>query len=81
MGVDQRAQRVIVAEPFSKSGLNVLRSAAVDVVECSSGDRDGLIDAMQGADGLIVRSQTRVDAALISGAPTLKVIGASGCRR
>ncbi|MBV9149660.1 MAG: phosphoglycerate dehydrogenase [Candidatus Eremiobacteraeota bacterium] len=76
MKVDQRT-RVIVAEPFSENGLAVLRDAAIDVVDAAQSP-DQLAKSLSNADGLIVRSQTRVDAAVIRAAPNLRVIGRAG---
>ena len=78
MIADGRAQRVIVAEPFSESGSIVLRESGIEVVTCHGDTRERLLDELTEADGLIVRSQTPVDAALISKARNLRVIARAG---
>jgi D-3-phosphoglycerate dehydrogenase len=69
---------VVVAEPFSESGLAVLRDAGITVISCVGASKDDLLAAVAGADGLIVRSETRVDRALIEAAPKLAVVGRAG---
>lgn len=70
--------RVVVAEPFSETGLAVLREHGVDVVECHNASRETLRKALAGADGLIVRSQTIVDRELLAAAPQLAVVARAG---
>lgn len=69
---------VIVAEPFAESGLDVLRRGGMDVLLCIGAGRAQLLEAMRDADGLIVRSETRVDRELLDCAPSLRVIGRAG---
>ena len=66
--------RVLVREPIAESGLELLKSR-FDVVE--DGDSD-LAEIIGDFDALVVRSGTRVDAALIERAGRLKVIGRAG---
>jgi D-3-phosphoglycerate dehydrogenase len=70
--------RVIVAEPFSESGLDVLRDAGIEVVSLVGQPRDALRDALGEADGLIVRSETKVDRALLASGPKLSVVARAG---
>ena len=65
----------VVAEPIAESGLELLR-AACDVSELEAGA--DLAGALAGAEALVVRSATRVDADLIASAPSLRVIGRAG---
>jgi D-3-phosphoglycerate dehydrogenase len=69
--------RVLVAEPIASAGIERLR-AEVEVDERSAIGRDELLSVIERYDGLIVRSQTKVDAELISRARSLKVIGRAG---
>ena len=70
--------RVIVAEPFAESGLEVLRAGGVEVISCIGAGRDTLLAALDGADGLIVRSETRVDRELLAASASLCVVGRAG---
>jgi D-3-phosphoglycerate dehydrogenase / 2-oxoglutarate reductase len=70
--------RVVVAEPFADSGLAVLRENDLEIVSCVGKPASALIAALAEADGLIVRSETRVDRTLLSAAPKLAVIARAG---
>ena len=70
--------RVVVAEPFDERGVAVLRTAGVDVVSVVGRPRDALHEALHDARGLIVRSETRVDADLLRRAPHLEVVARAG---
>ena len=69
--------RILVAEPLAEDGLRILRSAA-DIVTGEHLSRSALLDALADCQGLIVRSGTQVDRALIEAAPSLRVIGRAG---
>lgn len=69
--------KVVVAEPIAPSAIDVLaRSCAVE--EVVGGDRTTLIAALDDADGLLVRSGTKVDQELIAAGAKLRVIGRAG---
>jgi D-3-phosphoglycerate dehydrogenase len=70
--------RVVIAEPFAELGQAVLQEHGIDVVSCVGGTRDDLLAALREADGLIVRSETRVDSELLSRAPRIRVVGRAG---
>ncbi|HEV3156592.1 MAG TPA: phosphoglycerate dehydrogenase [Candidatus Baltobacteraceae bacterium] len=70
--------RVIVAEPFAESGLAVLREHGIEVVSCIGKPREALCAALAEADGLIVRSETRVDRDLLRAGPRLSVVARAG---
>ncbi len=70
--------RVIVAEPFADCGLDVLRRAGAEVVSLVGRPRAELETALRDAQGLIVRSETSVDRALLDGAPQLAVVARAG---
>ncbi|MBV8600345.1 MAG: phosphoglycerate dehydrogenase [Candidatus Eremiobacteraeota bacterium] len=72
------ARRVIVAEPFAESGLAVLREAGIEVDSLVGKPRDALIVALEGADGLIVRSETRVDRELLAAGRRLVAVARAG---
>ena len=73
-----RLSRVVIAEPFSETGVAVLREAGIDVVSLVGSTLEALRAALADADGLIVRSETRVDRALLSFGPKLSVVARAG---
>jgi D-3-phosphoglycerate dehydrogenase len=70
--------RVVVAEAFAEGGLAVLRDAGIDVISQVGGTREELVRSLADADGLIVRSETRVDRALLAAGPKLAVVARAG---
>jgi D-3-phosphoglycerate dehydrogenase len=70
--------RVVVAEPFAEGGLAVLRDAGIDVDSQVGRSRSELVAALADADGLIVRSETRVDRELLAAGPRLTVVARAG---
>ena len=71
-------KRVVVAEPFSETGIDVLRAAGIDVVSVVGLPAGALNAALADADGLIVRSETKVDRALLAFGPKLSVVARAG---
>ena len=69
--------RILVAESIAPEGIARLR-AAHDVDERLGLEPAAVRDIVGGYDGLIVRSQVRVDAALIAAGQRLQVIGRAG---
>ena len=72
------SSRVVIAEPFATGGQAVLHERGIDVVSCVGRPREELLAALREADGLIVRSETRVDRDLLSHAPRIRVVGRAG---
>lgn len=70
--------RVVVADPLAPSGLELLRAAAVEVVDATGAARPELEALLAEADALLVRSRTRVDRALLERAPRLRFVGRAG---
>lgn len=70
--------RVVVAEPFDERGIALMREAGVDVVSVVGSPREALDEALRDARGLIVRSETKVDAKLLAAAPHLEVVARAG---
>src|SRR5579863_5985827 len=70
--------RVVVAEPFDERGLDLLRRAGAEVVDVAGKPKGALRDALAAARGLIVRSETHVDAALLAMGPGLEVVARAG---
>lgn len=71
--------RVLVAEPVSEAGLDLLRAQPdIEVTAPGALDRAALLELVAGHDALLVRSATRVDAELLARAPGLTVVGRAG---
>ncbi|MDQ6893786.1 MAG: phosphoglycerate dehydrogenase [Acidobacteriota bacterium] len=70
--------KVVVAEKVASAGLDLLRNAGHSVVDVSGAPRERLLAELADADALIVRSATKVDAALLAAAPKLCVVGRAG---
>lgn len=69
--------RILVSESLAEEGLSILRNGAVVDAQYGLSTSD-LLEALRACQGLIVRSGTRVDRALIDAAPNLRVIGRAG---
>lgn len=69
--------RILVAEPIAKEGVAILR-ANHEVDERLGVSRDELCAILPEYDALVVRSQVKVDAAVIAAGPRLVVIGRAG---
>jgi D-3-phosphoglycerate dehydrogenase len=69
--------KVVVAETIAAAGIEALERDC-DVVLAVGADRSVLTERLGDAAGLVVRSATQVDAALIAAAPHLQVIGRAG---
>ena len=67
--------RIIVADKISERGFALLREAGWEVVTPAAG---ALATEIANADGLIVRSATRVTQELLEHAPKLRVVGRAG---
>jgi D-3-phosphoglycerate dehydrogenase len=73
------AERVVVADPLSANGLQLLRSiSALEVVETTGKPPEVLYDALVDAAALIVRSETKVTAELMAKGTKLRVIARAG---
>jgi D-3-phosphoglycerate dehydrogenase / 2-oxoglutarate reductase len=66
---------IVVADPISQRGLELLRKAGWNVITPS---KDALAASLATADALIVRSATQVTAQILEAAPNLRVIGRAG---
>ncbi len=67
--------KIIVADKISERGFALLREAGWDVVTPAAG---ALAIELATADGLVVRSATKVTAELLERAPKLRVVGRAG---
>jgi D-3-phosphoglycerate dehydrogenase len=70
--------RVLVPEKLEAVGLDLLRQAGVELDTRSDLKGDALKEAVRAADGLIVRSATRVDAALLENPGKLRAVVRAG---
>ena len=70
--------KIYVSDDVSDSGLAPLRSAGFNVEKRTGLSRSELAEALKDADGLIVRSETKVTADLLDEATSLRVIGRAG---
>ena len=71
--------KIVVADELPASALELIRAEAGWVVDARSGrTADVLAADLAGADGLLVRSATKVDAALMDAAPGLRIIARAG---
>ena len=70
--------RILVTEEIAEAGLGRLRAAGHEVDICLGLDDEGLLDALQGAAALIIRSATRVTAEVLDAVDGLLVVGRAG---
>lgn len=70
--------KILVADDVSESGLDPLRSSSFQLEKRTGLRGDELGAALRDAEGLIVRSETRVTAELMDAAKQLRVIGRAG---
>jgi len=72
-------KRLVLADPLSEEGLEILHAARGLVVDdLSARTRPELLEALNGTSGLIVRSATLADEELLERASSLEVIGRAG---
>jgi len=74
------APRVLISDKLSPAAVEVFKARGIDVdYRPDLGkDKEALADAVKEADGLAIRSATKVTAKLIEAAPNLKVVGRAG---
>ncbi|HMJ26394.1 MAG TPA: phosphoglycerate dehydrogenase [Pyrinomonadaceae bacterium] len=70
--------RILVADDVSEKGLQPLRDAGFVVDKQTGLSGQSLLDALADADGLVVRSETKVTAEVMDAARKLRVIGRAG---
>jgi len=71
--------KVLVSDPLAREGLEILETArGIELVNAPGLAPADLLAAVADADGLIVRSGTRVTRDVIEAAPRLRVIGRAG---
>lgn len=70
--------KILISDSLSKQGVELLEKAGFTVVVKSKMPKEELFKEIQDADGLIVRSGTKVTDELIAAAPKLKIVGRAG---
>lgn len=70
--------KILISDSLSKQGVDILEKAGFTVVVKTKLPKDELFKEVKDADGLIVRSGTKVTAELIAAAEQLKVVGRAG---
>jgi D-3-phosphoglycerate dehydrogenase len=70
--------RVLVTEPLAQVGLDALVAAGFDVDVRIGLSPDELLSAVRGASALVIRSATKVDAAVLEAGTDLVVVGRAG---
>jgi D-3-phosphoglycerate dehydrogenase len=70
--------RILVTEEIAEAGLGRLRAAGHEVDVNLGLDDEGLVEALQGASALIIRSATRVTAEVLDAVDGLLVVGRAG---
>src|SRR5258706_803076 len=72
------APRVLVSEPLAERGLDAMRAAGLEVDVQTGLSADELLDAIKGAQALVIRSATQVTAEVLEAATDLVVVGRAG---
>jgi D-3-phosphoglycerate dehydrogenase len=70
--------RILVADALSPRAADVLAASGLEVVSRKDLGTTPVIDVIDGFDGLLVRSATKVDAAMFARASRLKIVGRAG---
>ncbi len=70
--------RVLVAERIASAGLDLLREAGHDVDVCLGMSPTELIEALRGAQALVIRSATQVTEDVLAAGKDLMVVGRAG---
>jgi len=70
--------KILVSDPITENGLAVLKNANFDIVELPNGSPEEKAEACKDAHGWIIRSGTKITAAMIETAKNLQVIGRAG---
>ncbi|MEO8503863.1 MAG: phosphoglycerate dehydrogenase [Acidobacteriota bacterium] len=70
--------RILISDPLDPSGLEILRASGAFVHELTKEERPRLHELIADYDALVVRSMTKVDAALLRAGKQLKVVGRAG---
>src|SRR2546422_4070251 len=77
-GIEEAMPRVLISDKLEAPGLDVLRQAGIELDERDGLKGDALKDAVRAADGVIVRSQTKITADLLDDPGRLKAVVRAG---
>src|SRR5689334_13461472 len=72
------AARVLVSEPLAERGLDAMRAAGLDVDVQVGLSEAQLLEAVKGAQALVIRSATQVTAEVLAAGTDLVVVGRAG---
>ncbi|NDY42921.1 phosphoglycerate dehydrogenase [Dissulfurirhabdus thermomarina] len=70
--------KVLITDPIAREGVDILRQAGLEVEERLGLAPEALLEAVKDADGLVIRSNTKVTAEVVAAADRLKVVGRAG---
>lgn len=70
--------KILITEAISKEGKDLLVEAGFELIEKMDLSKSDLKTALEGMDGLIIRSKTKVDREILESSKTLKVVGRAG---
>ena len=70
--------KVLIADALSPAAVSVFEDRGLDPVVNVGLNSDALVQEIQGYDGVVVRSASKITADVIANAPKLKVIGRAG---
>ncbi len=70
--------RILISDSLDPAGLEILRASGAEVHELTKEERPRLHEIVADYDALVVRSMTKVDAALLKAGKRLKVVGRAG---
>ncbi len=70
--------KVFITDPIAQDGIDILKEAGLDVEERLGLSPDELKEVIHEADGLVIRSNTKVTEDLLDHAKRLKVVGRAG---
>lgn len=76
-GAGRPRQRVLVTEELATAALRLL-AEEYDVRQVAGADRTALLAALPGADAVVIRSATRIDAEALDAATRLRVVARAG---
>ena len=71
-------QKVLVADPISPKGVELLKQKGFDVVEAYGSTPDQIKELIKDAEAVIVRSETKITADALACAEKLKAVGRAG---
>ena len=70
--------KIVIVDGLSNSVTDLLHQEGWQVEVFTDSSQDELVNSLKDAEGLIIRSATKVDATLLSLAPQLKVVARAG---